>query len=134
MKREVSPHNVDREFPLQLVHTPGAEVTARSYVVRKYFQRYHRLSHVLIRWSLSPLNHNHHVVYLIRRMAAYTQQLLATRIPVRVTDNAQRRRARPRSLHYCEQLAEAISRHQFKIPIQGAISGTIIAVNDSALP
>ena len=28
------------------------------------------------------------------------------------------RKARPRALHYCEQLAEAIPRHQFKIPIR----------------
>ena len=38
-----------------------------------------------------------------------------------------RDKARSRALHYCEQLAEAIPRHQFKIPIQGAIGGTIIA-------
>ena len=38
-----------------------------------------------------------------------------------------RDKARRRALHYCEQLAEAIPRHQFKIPIQGAIGGTIIA-------
>ncbi|HIF32981.1 MAG TPA: elongation factor 4 [Planctomycetes bacterium] len=38
-----------------------------------------------------------------------------------------RDKARVRALHYCEQLAEAIPRHQFKIPIQGAIGGTIIA-------
>ncbi len=38
-----------------------------------------------------------------------------------------RDKARPRALHYCERLAEAIPRHQFKIPIQGAIGGTIIA-------
>ncbi|MAI33615.1 MAG: translation elongation factor 4 [Rubripirellula sp.] len=38
-----------------------------------------------------------------------------------------REKARARALHYCEQLAEAIPRHQFKIPIQGAIGGTIIA-------
>jgi GTP-binding protein LepA len=38
-----------------------------------------------------------------------------------------RDKARQRALHYCEQLAEAIPRHQFKIPIQGAIGGTIIA-------
>ena len=38
-----------------------------------------------------------------------------------------RNKARKRALHYCEQLAEAIPRHQFKIPIQGVIGGTIIA-------
>ncbi len=38
-----------------------------------------------------------------------------------------RDKARQRALHYCEQLAETIPRHQFKIPIQGAIGGTIIA-------
>jgi GTP-binding protein LepA len=40
---------------------------------------------------------------------------------------AHRDRARPRALHYCERLAETIPRHQFKIAIQGAIGGTIIA-------
>jgi len=38
-----------------------------------------------------------------------------------------RDKARGRAVHYCEQLAEAIPRHQFKIPIQGAIGGTIIS-------
>jgi len=38
-----------------------------------------------------------------------------------------RDKARPRALHYCEQLAKEIPRHQFKIPIQGAIGGDIIA-------
>ncbi len=38
-----------------------------------------------------------------------------------------RDKARARALHYCEQLAEAIPRHQFKIPIQGVIGGTVIA-------
>jgi GTP-binding protein LepA len=38
-----------------------------------------------------------------------------------------RDKARNRAIHYCEQLAEAIPRHQFKIPIQGAIGGKIIA-------
>jgi GTP-binding protein LepA len=38
-----------------------------------------------------------------------------------------RDKARARALHYCEQLAEAIPRHQFKIPIQGVIGGKIIA-------
>ncbi len=36
-------------------------------------------------------------------------------------------KARKRALHYCEQLASSIPRHQFKIPIQGAIGATIIA-------
>ncbi|MCA9214837.1 MAG: translation elongation factor 4 [Planctomycetales bacterium] len=38
-----------------------------------------------------------------------------------------RDKARTRALHYCERLAEEIPRHQFKIPVQGAIGGTIIA-------
>src|SRR5664280_984401 len=38
-----------------------------------------------------------------------------------------RDKARNRALHYCEHLAEAIPRHQFKIPIQGAIGGKVIA-------
>jgi GTP-binding protein LepA len=38
-----------------------------------------------------------------------------------------RDKARSRAIHYCEQLAEAIPRHQFKIPIQGVIGGTIIS-------
>ncbi|HLA84635.1 MAG TPA: translation elongation factor 4 [Thermoguttaceae bacterium] len=38
-----------------------------------------------------------------------------------------RDKARARAMHYCEQLAEAIPRHQFKIPIQGTIGGKIIA-------
>ncbi|MEW6488187.1 MAG: translation elongation factor 4 [Thermodesulfobacteriota bacterium] len=38
-----------------------------------------------------------------------------------------RDKARARALHYCEKLAEMIPRHQFKIPIQGAIGGSIIA-------
>ncbi len=38
-----------------------------------------------------------------------------------------RDKARARALHYCEQLAEAIPRHQFKIPIQGVIGGKVIA-------
>ena len=36
-------------------------------------------------------------------------------------------KARPRALHYCEQLAKSISKHQFKIPIQGAIGSEVIA-------
>jgi GTP-binding protein LepA len=38
-----------------------------------------------------------------------------------------RDKARVRALHYVEQLAETIPRHQFKIPIQGAIGGDVIA-------
>lgn len=38
-----------------------------------------------------------------------------------------RDKARSRALHYCEKLAKEIPRHQFKIPIQGAIGGEIIA-------
>jgi len=40
---------------------------------------------------------------------------------------AHREKARTRALHYCERLAESIPRHQFKIAIQGAIGGTVIA-------
>ena len=40
---------------------------------------------------------------------------------------AHRDKARARALHYCERLAATIPRHQFKIAIQGAIGGTIIA-------
>jgi GTP-binding protein LepA len=38
-----------------------------------------------------------------------------------------RDKARPRALHYCKRLAENIPRQQFKIAIQGAIGGKIIA-------
>ena len=40
---------------------------------------------------------------------------------------AHRDKARARALHYCEQLAESIPRHQFRIPVQGAIGGSIIS-------
>ncbi len=38
-----------------------------------------------------------------------------------------RDKARQRALHYCDRLAETIPRQQFKIAIQGAIGGTVIA-------
>jgi GTP-binding protein LepA len=38
-----------------------------------------------------------------------------------------RDKARPRALHYCEKLAETIPRQNFKIAIQGAIGGQVIA-------
>jgi GTP-binding protein LepA len=38
-----------------------------------------------------------------------------------------RDKARARALHYCERLAETIPRQNFKIAIQGAIGGTVIA-------
>ncbi|HVF61404.1 MAG TPA: translation elongation factor 4 [Thermoanaerobaculia bacterium] len=38
-----------------------------------------------------------------------------------------REKSRPRALHYCEKLAETIPRQNFKIAIQGAIGGQIIA-------
>ena len=38
-----------------------------------------------------------------------------------------REKARQRALHYCERLADTIPRQNFKIAIQGAIGGTIIA-------
>jgi GTP-binding protein LepA len=38
-----------------------------------------------------------------------------------------REKARTRALHYCERLAETIPKQQFKIAIQGAIGGNIIA-------
>ncbi len=38
-----------------------------------------------------------------------------------------RDKARSRALHYCERLADTIPKQQFKIAIQGAIGGTIIA-------
>lgn len=38
-----------------------------------------------------------------------------------------RDKARPRALNACERLKEEIPRHLFKIPVQGAIGGTIIA-------
>ncbi|MBT6277892.1 MAG: elongation factor 4, partial [Chromatiales bacterium] len=40
---------------------------------------------------------------------------------------AHEEKARGRALHYSEQLAKTIPRHQFKIPVQGAIGGNIIA-------
>ena len=38
-----------------------------------------------------------------------------------------RDKARPRALRYCERLADSIPRQQFKIAVQGAIGGQIIA-------
>jgi GTP-binding protein LepA len=38
-----------------------------------------------------------------------------------------REKARTRALHYCERLADTIPRQQYKIAIQGAIGGNIIA-------
>jgi GTP-binding protein LepA len=38
-----------------------------------------------------------------------------------------RDKARTRALHYCERLADTIPRQQYKIAIQGAIGGQIIA-------
>ena len=38
-----------------------------------------------------------------------------------------RDRARARAVHACDKLKEEIPRHMFKIPVQGAIGGTIIA-------
>jgi GTP-binding protein LepA len=38
-----------------------------------------------------------------------------------------REKARPRALHYCERLADTITRQQFKIAIQGVIGGNVIA-------
>jgi GTP-binding protein LepA len=38
-----------------------------------------------------------------------------------------REKARTRALHYCERLAETIPRQNFKIAIQGAIGGNVIA-------
>jgi GTP-binding protein LepA len=38
-----------------------------------------------------------------------------------------RDKARQRALHYCDRLAETIPRQNFKIAIQGAIGGTVIA-------
>jgi GTP-binding protein LepA len=40
---------------------------------------------------------------------------------------AHREKSRARALHYCDRLADTIPRHQFKIAIQGAIGGKIIA-------
>jgi GTP-binding protein LepA len=54
--------------------------------------------------------------------------ILVNREPVdALAQLAHRDRARARALHYCERLAEAIPRHQFKIAIQGAIGADIIA-------
>ncbi|MGE3165746.1 MAG: translation elongation factor 4 [Planctomycetota bacterium] len=43
---------------------------------------------------------------------------------------AHRDKARQRALHYCKKLAATIPSHQFKIPIQGAIGGTVISRTD----
>ncbi|MEE8045621.1 MAG: translation elongation factor 4, partial [Dehalococcoidia bacterium] len=54
--------------------------------------------------------------------------ILVNKVPVDTLSYlVHRDKSRTRALHYCEKLAEAIPRHQFKIPIQGAIGGTIIA-------
>ena len=45
---------------------------------------------------------------------------------------AHREGARKRALHYCDRLAETIPKHQFKIAIQGAIGGKIIARSNIA--
>jgi len=45
---------------------------------------------------------------------------------------AHRDRARMRALHYCDRLSENIPKHQFKIAIQGAIGGKIIARSNIA--
>ena len=45
---------------------------------------------------------------------------------------AHRDRARMRALHYCDRLSETIPKHQFKIAIQGAIGGKIIARSNIA--
>ncbi|MDH3626415.1 MAG: translation elongation factor 4 [Acidobacteriota bacterium] len=43
-----------------------------------------------------------------------------------------RDRARTRALHYCDRLAEEIPKQQFKIAIQGAIGGSVIARSNIA--
>jgi GTP-binding protein LepA len=45
---------------------------------------------------------------------------------------AHRDGARKRALHYCDRLSETIPKHQFKIAIQGAIGGKIIARSNIA--
>jgi len=72
---------------------------------------------------------------LARDVAAVAlgQHVLAQRLDGGAGDDgaADRRlhrdKARQRALHYCERLAETIPRQNFKIAIQGAIGGAIIA-------
>ncbi len=78
---------------------------------------------------------------LTRGYGSYDYELLDTRptklVKVDILVNGERvdalsqlvheGKARPRALAYCERLAESIPMHNFKIAIQGAIGGKIIA-------
>ena len=74
MQREVDQLDLDVEFALQLVNTPGTEVTPRSNVVAEHFQDDRLVGHyfVSVSWTADndtaalPRQPTYHVGALIR--------------------------------------------------------------------
>src|SRR4030065_206964 len=64
---------------------------------------------------------------LLRGTAPFTTRSLHTEKGDALSQIAHRDQARPRALRACERLKEEIPRQMFKIAIQGAIGGEIIA-------